>query len=150
MSEVKRLTITDCSPIKRKDGAYIEGSNAAGPWRLHSVLAVDETGLPIQYELKSFQQLPLGVNDIQVEKDSKGDGFILSLPRGSRAQRPVPADDAHEMLRESVRMLAERVAALEDFARGQGWFASTPSQTDIPAVVQPVGVGAAKTDDIPF
>lgn len=160
VSEVKTVTVTSCVPKKRGDGSFIEGTSQYGkPWRIHSVLATDDTGLPIQDELVAFDMLPVGepveLEFVRKESEQYGVSYTVSLPKGSRATRPRVTDDAIEMTRESIRLLADRVRACEDALRAAGLMAaSTVTVTDAPAVVQPavpVGAAPASSDqDIPF
>ncbi len=152
MSEaVKTLTITECRHKK-------SGTTNGRDWSLYTVSAVDDTGLPVQQDLISFSQLPLGTNQYKVTTKPSRDpqyppSYSLELADKSKAipQPPSPADEGHEMLRESIRLLNDRVGALEAAVRGAGLFASTYAQTDVPVAQPPVQVGAANdTDDIPF
>lgn len=118
MSDVRKVTVTSCVAKKRKDGTVIEGIGPSGkPWRLHSILATDDTGLPIQDELVSFDPLPVGEPvDLEfVRKDDPkyGVSYTVSLPKGSRAPRPQMTDDSHEMLREQMQILSDRIGVLE-------------------------------------
>lgn len=156
-NDIRTVTVTDCTPKKRKDGSIIEGVSQFGnPWRLHSILAVDDAGLPIQDELVSFDPLPVGEPvELQFQfKPPPADhpewrgSYTLSFPKGSRAARPQVTDDGHEMLREQLRLLLDRVVALEEAVKRLGGFTSTLSETDVPVVETPVPV--SEDDSVPF
>lgn len=155
MSDIRTVTVTSCQPKRRGDGTIVQGESAYGTWTLHEVLCTDETGLPIQEPVACFKALPLGEQQLEFErKDSEqyGPSWTVKPLKGARlpAQPPSQADEGVEMVRESVRLLAARVSALEGAVKALGGFGTTIAQTDAPvAVGAPVPAGAAD-DEIPF
>lgn len=156
MSEIRKVTVTDCSPARRGDGTIIEGEGQYGPWTLYEVMATDDTGTPIQEKIKCFKSLPLGEQQLEfnTEHDEKwGTSHTVKPLKGAK---PGPArdwsNDAVEMVRESVQLLSDRVRACEAALQRAGLLAIPGS--DIPTVVPPaVPVGAASVQDddsIPF
>lgn len=143
--DTRKITVTSCKPATRRDGTKVTGHGANGPWTLYRVEGTDETGLPIQEEMSSFDELPLGEVTVTVTRRHSDYGDSLTLrPVGPVAKRlPIPADDPLEMVRESVRRLADRVSALEAVNQGVA-FTTTREQTDAPVTVP------ARDDDIPF
>lgn len=108
----KRLTITAC------DLGYTAPD---GKFKIHNIEALNEEGASINYKLSSFDQLPLGEHDCEVQAYPKGsrpgDGnfknFTVRLKGGKRAlevaQLKVRVDD----LESRVAWLTERVATLD-------------------------------------
>lgn len=152
MGDVRKVTVTDCQPARRGDGTVIEGEGEYGPWTLHEIQAVDDTGLPIQERIKCFKALPLGeiTLDFTAQNHEKyGLSYTVKPLKGQKLPPVSYANDAVEMVRESVRMLSERVAALENHL---GLKLSAPG-SDFPVAVekQPVaGPAVPSDDDIPF
>lgn len=152
---IRTVTVTACQPKRRKDGTLIQGDNGYGTWTLHDIQATDETGLPIQEPIACFKPLNLGVQelDFELKDDEKwGRSWTVKPLAGARTppSPPSAADEGVEMVRESVRLLLDRVAAVEAAVRALGGFASTPTQTDVPVAVGAPVPPAADTDEVPF
>lgn len=178
MSDVRRITVVECKPrtygkSHERAGQIIEGVTNGTAWRIHSVSAVDDTGLPIQDKMTAFRQLPVGETIMAKFTEKNDPKFGLeytvemvggpapnSSVTGSTPSQPVSplvAPDELEMEREARQKLADRVRVLEDAVRAAGIIPAMPG-TDVPAPVQAaVSVGAATAqpvddddDKIPF
>jgi hypothetical protein len=175
MTDIRTITVVECKPRTYgpnhpKAGQIVEGVTNGRAWRIHSVQAVDDTGLPIQEKMTAFRPLPVGevIQAKFTRKDDEkyGPEYTVEQVGGSPApnssvtgnfQQPVPSiasPDEYEMIRESVRLLVDRVRCLEDACKAAGILPSLPG-SDVPAppVIVPqaasqgVTVGAATVRD---
>lgn len=152
---VRTVTVIDCRPATRKDGSVISGVTNNKPWTIYRVQAVDDTGLPIQEKITSFVPLTPGEQSLEWETkhDEKWGTEHTVKPANGHApsqgsSQPVSHPDEYEMMRDTIRMLAERMAAIENHL---GLRITTGSSIPTPAVQTVPVVGAANdTDEVPF
>lgn len=103
MSDTRRsLNIISCKVVKA-------GTTNGRPWAIHEVMATKVDGSPVELELRSFDPLPLGVGEFDVEKrvDPKyGESYTLKIPGGgNRGPRVDPVEQRLAALEQKVALL---------------------------------------------
>lgn len=107
----RSLNIVSCKAVK-------SGQSNGRDWTIYEVMATKVDGAPVELELRSFDPLPLGVGEFEIEKrvDPKyGESYTLKLPGGHRGPQVNP-------LEQRVAALEQKVALLE---------AGQPTQTAV-------------------
>lgn len=104
----RRLNILNCNAVHH-------GETNGREWTLYEVVAVTESGEPVDFKLRSFEDLPLGVGDYDVTpKDYKGETqYTLKLAGQAPANPGARLGPKVDELREQLAALESRVAALE-------------------------------------
>lgn len=105
--EARRINIIACVEGYR-------GQGAKGEFVIYNLQATKEDGSPIPAKLSSFDQLPLGVRDVEVSpyfKDGVLKNYTVRLPKGH--------------LKDEVAELRDRVDKIEAFLQGRGEFAGS-------------------------
>lgn len=100
--ERRRLIVTSCRVLR-------SGTNAGGEWALYAVEATTRDERKIRARLLSFEDLPVGEVELEVERqhhETRGTSYLLRLPRQKIGPRVA-------VLERSVRNLASRVEELE-------------------------------------
>lgn len=80
---------------------------------IYEVMATKPDGSPVELELRSFDNLPLGVGEFEVEKrvDPKyGDTYMLKVP-GPRGPQANPLEQRVSALEQQVALLTQRLDA---------------------------------------
>ena len=131
----RRLRVTKLEKV----GEVKNGKNAGNP--IYAVSAVKEDGSPVEQELRSFAELPIGeVVEYALsryEHEKYGVTFTLYPPKESRGK-----------LTERVTELEKRVATLESRLGDSPPTSSTESSTATAAVSGTTH--RSSDDDIPF
>lgn len=100
--ERRRLIVTSCRVLR-------SGTNAGGEWALYAVEATTRDDRKIRARLLSFEELPVGEVEFEVERQDHaqhGTSYLLRRPRQKIGPRIA-------VLERSVRNLASRVEQLE-------------------------------------
>lgn len=130
--------------------AGYSGTNANGnAFTIYDIQALDEQGNVVQAQLRSFDDLPLGQMEYDLEKYKKNGkvSWTIKAPKGMRTGVSLADHNA----------LAQRVTVLEGVVNGNGitpGVAATSgfAQASAPAAADPLSqtTTPAADDDIPF
>lgn len=120
-----------------------EGTSAQGrPWTLYEVTAVDRNGAPIEHQLKTFDNLPQGTVDVELERQEHPQyGVSYMLRRAGQRQ-----GGGNGGLGKSVDELRSRLDALE----ARVGKLESPINPPTPVAPDPAGASFTDPDDIPF
>lgn len=136
----KKMTVTMCT-------AGYQGTNVNGEdYTLYEIAAIDESGAPIEQDLKSFEALPLGeLHEYKLsfyEKNGKSNWTVSKIGGGKR-NGGGGGSASTTALKNSITELAARVTALEQRLG--------PKSDVTPDVAPPAPAAPAPDDDdIPF
>lgn len=159
MPDQRRLNITGCRQVHSGIG------NNGKPYEIYEVDATTEQGLVVNLPLRSFSNLPMGVNTFNVAPYTNNRGetsYTLSLPqqRGGGVNPQVLA-----AMQENIQSLQTRVTSLEQqlgllqaprTTQGNQYgepptpVPTTPDVGDDPAWGAPSAAPPPGDDDIPF
>lgn len=127
--EVRTLNVLGC--VEKKRGV---SQKTGREWVLYAVQADDGNGNPIADELTSFQQIPVGVGEYQIEKDENQWGVRYTIKQPTAVGRALSEQNV-------------RLTRLEALCERLGGGAPAPVQAPVPAQPAPVVV---QSGDIPF
>jgi hypothetical protein len=134
MSETRMWTVTSCEEFR--SGVAKTGR----PWTLYVLSATDDAGLPVMEGIKSFDAIPLGMQELEVEQNEyKGETeWTVKLKNGQQAMRTPDQGNLAAKLQD----LENRIDRLERV---------TGALSDVPPVPKtPAAPPVVEDDPIPF